>query len=545
MSPSAYDGTAAGVRSTSMPTEQVSEPAPVSAASVDAQLLELFFDRVPMGVAIFGTDMRLQRCNKTWTSFYEHYLGVTAEFTAPGVHAYDLMPGNEAAIDQLFGQALAGRLVRQAAHPISIPGLETYWDVVFAPLFEDGRIVGVVDIVTDATDRVLGFQRLEGRIRAFTEIAEAMTVDQRLDEMLERLVGVVRAAIGVPACSAVLFDIPGDEVVRLFSAAGLPAGYGEAVAAAWQAGVHSPVREATSAGKISTVRGFRQQALDDPGYSGLHPFLSHADWEDVTIVPLDTQGLVVGSLNVHLEAGRALDEDDVGFLQAVSGLAAVAVQNARLLAETAANAGVLERQRLARELHDSVSQALFSTTLHARAAERHAEAAGLDPNGPVATEIGRLRALTQGALAEMRALIFELRPGALAEEGLAAALAKQAAALASREQVCVQVQAPQARLPLSAPVEEHLYRIALEALHNAVKHSGSDRFELVLGLADGVVSLLVCDDGSGFDPSVPRPGHLGMQSMAERARAIGAQLRVDSAPATGTRVSVTLPVEPS
>ena len=110
-------------------------------------------------------------------------------------------------------------------------------------------------------------------------------------------------------------------------------------------------------------------------------------------------------------------------------------------------------------------------TMHARAAQLALARAGLEESGPLGRSIAELAELTRGALAEMRALIFELRPAALAEEGLVAALRKQAAALSAREQVAVTVQGPEERLDLEAGVEEHLYRIASEALHNVVKHA--------------------------------------------------------------------------
>jgi signal transduction histidine kinase len=308
--------------------------------------------------------------------------------------------------------------------------------------------------------------------------------------------------------------------------------------------VESPVREATYDQQVTTVRDFRRRGLANAGYAPLHPFWRGAPWDDMTVVPLDTQGRSVGTLNVYLSAGRTLDEDDLGFLTAAADLAAVAVENARLVGQAEANAGLMERQRLARELHDSVSQALFSMTLHARAAERHLVAAGLDPDGAAAGEVARLRELTQGALAEMRALIFELRPGALAEEGLSAALAKQAAALSAREQVRVEVDAPSERVPLPPDVEEHVYRLALEALNNAVKHAQPRSLRIRISLTDGSrdLTVTVTDDGAGFDPAVSRPGHLGLRTMRERAAAVGGRLDVESAPGSGTRVTVTVPL---
>ncbi|MFN8173349.1 MAG: histidine kinase, partial [Candidatus Nanopelagicales bacterium] len=116
-----------------------------------------------------------------------------------------------------------------------------------------------------------------------------------------------------------------------------------------------------------------------------------------------------------------------------------------------------------------MSQALFSMTMHARAAERRLADLGPEAD-PAREEVALLNELTRGALAEMRALIFELRPQSLSEEGLVAALRKQGAAVSAREHVGVDVRGPDTRLPLPPAAEEHLYRIALEALHNAVKH---------------------------------------------------------------------------
>ena len=140
----------------------------------------------------------------------------------------------------------------------------------------------------------------------------------------------------------------------------------------------------------------------------------------------------------------------------------------------------------------------------------------------------------------MRALIFELRPGALAEEGLAAALAKHAAALAAREELVVTVEAPAGRLPLDPVAEEHLYRLAQEALHNVVKHAGATRATVRLAADGPDLSLEIADDGAGFDPATRAPGHLGLGTMAERARAAGGRFSIASVPGAGTAVRVVI-----
>jgi signal transduction histidine kinase len=212
---------------------------------------------------------------------------------------------------------------------------------------------------------------------------------------------------------------------------------------------------------------------------------------------------------------------------------------ARLAAREAKAA---ERSRLARELHDSVSQALFSIAAHARTAQLALAQIPQAAGGPLGRAVGQLRELSGGALAEMRALIFELRPEALAEEGLVAALSRQAAAISAREQLPVAVDGPQERLVLSAGAEENAYRIVLEALHNAVKHANASHVTIAIA-ADGQqgARISVTDDGAGFDPGAVGPGHLGLRTMAERAAVIGAGLDLVSSPGAGTRVQLTLP----
>ncbi len=201
-----------------------------------------------------------------------------------------------------------------------------------------------------------------------------------------------------------------------------------------------------------------------------------------------------------------------------------------------------ERNRLARDLHDSVSQALFSMTLQARALELALDRAGIDRAGPVGEGISQIRQLTQGALAEMRALIFELRPGALAEEGLVAALGKLAAALEAKEGLRVDITAPSERVSLESDVEENLYRLAREALSNVVKHARARTVRVGVETGSDHVTLEIADDGVGFDTGASRPGHLGLRTMAERAANVGGDIEVTSVRGQGTTVRVTAPL---
>jgi signal transduction histidine kinase len=204
-------------------------------------------------------------------------------------------------------------------------------------------------------------------------------------------------------------------------------------------------------------------------------------------------------------------------------------------AELAANQ---ERASLARELHDSVTQALFSMGLTLRTIELLFDR---DPQAARA-KFSELRELQNDALAEMRTLIFELRPRGLETDGLEQALRNHAAAVSGRTGLTVQVETSlPARLSLDS--EEALYRIGQEALHNVVKHANARTAEIRLAQNDDRVELTVEDDGAGFDPALVSGTKLGLIAMRQRAERLGGRVAIDSRPGAGTRVMVSMPVD--
>jgi signal transduction histidine kinase len=212
-------------------------------------------------------------------------------------------------------------------------------------------------------------------------------------------------------------------------------------------------------------------------------------------------------------------------------------QEVRLLSQQAQDlAAVQERQHLARELHDSVSQALYGISLGAYTAR---EALESDPREAIAP-LEYVMALSEAGLAEMRALLFELRPESLATEGLVAALSKQVTVLRTRYKLLVEAQLSE-EPALSLEGKQALYRIAQEALHNIVKHAHARTVTLRLARQDGELLLEIGDDGRGFDSSEPFPGHFGLLSMRERAAELGGTCSIDSAPSQGTRLRVCIP----
>jgi signal transduction histidine kinase len=188
-------------------------------------------------------------------------------------------------------------------------------------------------------------------------------------------------------------------------------------------------------------------------------------------------------------------------------------------------------------LHDSVSQALFGIGLNVWAAE---ELFASHPERALAL-LGDVLHLTEVGLTEMRALIFELRPESLEQEGLVVALEKQAASVQARHGLEVRLTVD-AEPDVPVATKEALYRVAQEALHNAVKHAGARTLEVALQLSNGEVRLVVADDGRGFNPQEQFPGHLGLRSMRERMMAVGGTLTIESARGAGTRLCAQVPL---
>lgn len=221
----------------------------------------------------------------------------------------------------------------------------------------------------------------------------------------------------------------------------------------------------------------------------------------------------------------------------VANQAAITIENARLYQQARNLAVLQERQRLARELHDSVSQALYGIVLgvktaRAQLAKEPAKAA--DP-------LDYVLSLSDAALTEMRALIFELRPESLENEGLLAALERQAQVLRTRFKINVDTDWDE-EPPLSLPMKEVLYRVTQEATNNTAKHAAAKHVTIQLQQYDGQVILEIKDDGQGFDMNQTFPGHLGLYSMRERIEQVGGSFSIDSRLGQGTHIRATVPL---
>ncbi len=498
------------------------------------------FKASPDGLAITDLEGRLLEVNPAFAALQ----GCSAEELAGRTLSACVHPDDRARASAVLAPSIdaAGavrvRLVDRDGHVCPV-------ELRTAP-FSWGGAARIIATLREAPSEAASVELLQRRLAALATVAATLSIDQPQEARLRRLVETVVASSSATAAVAHVLD-PDRPGLSVVAAHGMPAGYEDALLHYWAQ--RSPpagpdltaFRAAIEAGRRVFVPNARATLLADPDLADLHPSVRHATWEGILALPLRGAGTLQGSLDICFPLGRRPAEDEIEFLAAVAAQAAVGVENARLVRAERARAAGEERQRLARDLHDSVSQALFSMTLHARAAQLAMDRAKLPTDSPIGRAVGEVRSLAHGALAEMRALIFELRPGALAEEGLVAALTKQAAALTAREGLPIAVYGPQQRPALPADTEEQLYRIALEAVHNVLKHADAHHAEVRLATDDGLLLLTVTDDGRGFHVTDARPGHLGLGTMRQRAESVGARFEVASRPGEGTIVTVRLP----
>jgi signal transduction histidine kinase len=348
--------------------------------------------------------------------------------------------------------------------------------------------------------------------------------DRPLAEILDYIVAEAVRLLG--AAAGAIYRLQADQDLLVVQAVcGLPDTY--PVDSSLPAG-EGPVGRAVLDGRPVTLSDLPQaQSLELPG----------GPCQALLAVPVVVKGEVYGALALYLLEPRGFSDEEVGLAATFGDQAALAIENA-WLRQQARQAGMLEeRERLARELHDSVTQSLYSLTMFAAAGSELAVSGDWET---VTHQLGRIGETAQQALKEMRLMVHQLRPLALEDEGLAGALRQRLEAVEGRSGVEARLIMDEL-LELPAEVEEGLYRITQEALNNSLKHAAAVSVTVYLRSGAGRLDLEVVDDGRGFSPgTIAGRGGMGLNSMQERARLMGGSLTVTSAPGEGTRVRVSL-----
>jgi nitrate/nitrite-specific signal transduction histidine kinase len=273
------------------------------------------------------------------------------------------------------------------------------------------------------------------------------------------------------------------------------------------------------------IEDFQDEILKDE--------LAQLGFHQLIYVPLSTKGRELGFFLLGKRAAGTPSPEELSLLSSISKQIGVAMENALLYEQAEQTAIAAERNRLARELHDAVTQTLFSANLIAdvipRIWKRNPEE-GMQ-------NLEKLRQLTRGALAEMRTMLLEMRPESLERSDIKSLLTQLVDAFIGRVRVPVSLDI-QGDCELTHEVKLVFYRVAQEALNNIAKHSGARQVELHVECQPSQMHLSIKDDGLGFDPGTIAPEHLGIAIMRERANSIGASLKIESQSSQGTTVEL-------
>jgi PAS domain S-box-containing protein len=449
-------------------------------------------------------------------------------------------------------------------------GSRMYAMLETSPIYDDeGNYVGGIAGIQDITERRQAERKLREAMAAaekarreemerrqeaerrrqiadgLAEVLAALNSNQDLDQVLD-LVAVQTMQL-LDNQAVAVYRLQGESGVPAVQAAqGLPS---DCVDGLEQLPGQAALQQAVSSGQPVAIPDLAAASSREGGLAlGLDAAVRGAPharrFRGLLVAPIDLKDEVYGGLALYYAEPRAFCDDDMELVMVFSDQVALAVENARFREQVEQAAAAAERGRLARDLHDSVTQALFSASL---VAEVLPQVWRRDPEEGM-QGLEELRHLTRGALSEMRTMLLELRPSALVETRLEDLLRQLAEAITGRTKLSVELHL-QPIPDLPPKVHVTFYRVAQEALHNVVKHAEASRVTISLrasppvppqrvALWRGQVILQVSDDGPGFDPGEVGPGQLGLSIMRERAETVGAVLGIEGRPGGGTQVSL-------
>jgi len=364
------------------------------------------------------------------------------------------------------------------------------------------------------------------RFRILTEVSQQIASILEIDDLLTRIVRLIQQTFGYYHVGIGLIEE--DDVVYRVGAGRLWDDPGfQFKPARLKVGSEGITGWVAGTGEVALVPDVTQ----DPRYVWMQGSRTRSE----LTVPITVKGRTIGVLDAQSEQLDGFDQTDVEMILALANQAGIAIENVRLHEQAKHVAVLEERQRLARDLHDSVTQSLYGLNLYAEAAAGHLAIGQLDQ---VIQHLNDIQKTAQESLTEIRLLIFELRPPILEQEGLVVALQNRLYSVENRAELKSNLRSNlEKRLPLV--MEEGLYRIAVEALNNTIKHAQAKNIEISILQDKQAVTMEISDDGKGFDPATAcREGCLGILSMRERASVQEWDFNLDSSLGMGTRIRV-------
>ena len=443
----------------------------------------------------------------------------------------------EAVWDEVQAALGEGRHFR-ITYRINTPSEEKWvWEQGQGICNAEGEVIALEGFITDITERVIARRKLEQRVDERTrelstllDISYNLTSTLELDTLLDLILDQLGAVVRYDAASIMILD---QDILKILASRG-PIMRDEALLTRFP--IHKasandevikqrkPIIIADIQGEGDLARAIRETAGDEleTTYKYLRCWMG---------VPLIVKGQVVGMLTLDHQQPGYYTNSQAELAMAFASQAAVAIENARLYQQAEQAAVAQERNRLARDLHDAVTQTLFSASLIADVLPK---LWGQNPEKGL-QKLEELKMLTRGALSEMRMLLFELRPDSLNEIDLGILCRHLANAFSGRTNIPVEF-TQEGNPAIPSAVKEVFYRLVQEALSNIAKHAGASQVQIHITGQEDKTKVIVSDNGCGFDTENLLPENLGLKIMRERADAIHAELDIESAPDAGTRI---------
>ena len=516
------------------------------------QLLQLVLDNIPQAVFWKNRDSVYVWCNRN----FAFDAGVETPAKIVGKTDFDLAWTHEQAH---FFQQVDQRVMRantpeyQIVEPqTQADGKQAWLETNKLPLHDnDGNVVGILGTYEDITERKeagealqRAHDELETRVKertaaereqrtlaeALRDTAALLSSTLNLDEVLDRILIAIGRVVPHETANIILMNGSQASVVRfrdrvgkynlspnlnrIFSLEELPI-------LIEMASTHQLMNLADT---LSTPNW-----IERPETAWVRSFLG---------APIEMDGKVIGFINLNSATPNFFDALDAERLRIFADQAAIAIDNARLYENAQELATLQERQRLARDLHDAVTQTLWSASLIADVLPT-VWAENIDEGK---RSLEKLQRLTRGALAEMRTLLLELRPTALAESKLGDLMEQLAESVMSHKKMDMKVQVD-GQCSLPPDIQIGIYRLAQESLNNIAKHSRATQANIHLQCEPARIKLVIQDNGRGFDPNQISSERLGFGIMRERAESIGAHLEISSEPGQGVCVTIIWPAD--
>lgn len=441
----------------------------------------------------------------------------------------ELFPASDAAqLETLKRRILeSGRSERQEIR-LHVNKTNQVYDLRLEPQYSpQGDVNGIIGAAVNITEhkRIEAAER-EQRIlaEALRNIGNALITTRNLSEVLDRILENVIYVVPHNAANIMFIENETARVAR-------GRGYGQQAFDASLLETRLPIADIPPLRQM--IRTGKPLLISD-----IH---SYADWLNLPDqswarsyagVPIRLKDRTIGFLNLTSKVPGFFTPKHINRLEAFATQAAIAIHNAQIFEQSQALAAFEERQRLARDLHDSVSQSLFTSSIIAETLPKLIER---NPKR-TAEYLSELHRLNRGALAEMRSLLLELRPEQMLKMNLPEQLDHLIQAIHGRKRISISLEVAES-FPLPPAVKISFYRIAQEALNNVVKHARARQAHLWLNSTPDGAEMRISDDGSGFDMS-PQEGGMGLEIMKERAEAVGATLDITSSGDDGTTISV-------